>query len=140
MAFGQQPKHSEMILGLDLAQRLVTKRDHRRRASVVAVGLVAAARVEEPHPSRQGRRDIDDAFPGSDELLGQQRPGPCRALDGPQPRRERSRPLQQPVTLPAIGGHPKLVENLLGAIEHRRRVGAPMRVDPDDEHVVLLSN
>ena len=140
VALGQQPQHREMILGLDLAQRLV-------RSATTAAERASWRSVLSLRPESSSRTRADNV--GGTSTTRSPAATSCWANNAPVPvapsiahnrGSNGSRPVQQPVALPAIGTHPKLVEDLLGAIEHRRGVGPPVRVDPDDEHVVLLSN
>jgi hypothetical protein len=60
----------QVIDGSDSPEPAVSQRHDGGGACIVGVGLVGAGRVEQPHPSRQGRRHIEHDLPGSDELLG----------------------------------------------------------------------
>jgi hypothetical protein len=138
VTLGQEAKHGNAILETDSLQSVVTQRDDRCRAGIVAVGLVAVVVVQEPDACRQPRRDVDDWLAGGDELLSEQRTCSGRTLDRPQPRRERSRPIQQVLTLLVVGREPQHREYALIAVKHRSSVRATVRIDPDDEHVFLL--
>ena len=63
-----------------------------------------------------------------------------RAFNRPQPRFERRRPTQQPVALSTISLHRQLADELLVAVDHRGRVRPLVRIDPNDEHEVLLAS
>jgi hypothetical protein len=73
----------------------------------------------------------------ADELLGEHRTHPRRSLNSPGARLEPCRPLQQPASLMPIGVNTDRVDDGLGAVDRDRSVGPLVRVDPDDEHVVL---
>jgi hypothetical protein len=134
VTFGQQAQHRGVVFDLHDPQPRMTQRHDRRRASIVAVGLVAALSVKDPNPSREPGRHIHDVFAGGDELPRQQRTNPRRALDCPTTRFEPSRERQQTVALLTIGADPDLVDHLLGRVEDRGHVRTLMRIDPDDEH------
>ena len=102
MATRQQPQHLPVILERDRTQVPVPQRDDRRRTCVVRVGLVLVARIQQSCSCRQRGRHVDDGLARRDELLRQQRAMTRRAFDRPQPRLERRRPTQQPLTLSAI--------------------------------------
>jgi hypothetical protein len=88
----------------------------------MGVGLVLAARVQQSGSSRQRGRHINHLFARGDELLRQQRAMASRSLDRPQPRRERHRPFQQPLSLTAISADRHLADNLLVVVDGRGRV------------------
>ena len=127
-----------MILTFDDAKVVVTQRNDRGRPGVVAVVLVAVPRVQDPHPGRQLRGNINDGLADRNELLSQQRARACRALDRPQPRRLRHREGQQPIDLPAVGNQMQFVDDHLLVVENCGRVGPAVRVDSNDEHLLLL--
>ena len=134
VALGQQPQHRRVVLDADLSQPSVAQGDDGGGAGVVAIGLVAVVVVQQPHPGGQFWWHVDHLLAGRDELLGEQRPGPGGTLDSPPPRRELARPVQQSLSLLAVGGqlqhrlHPLLV------VEHRSGVRTAVRVDPDHVH------
>ena len=119
-------------------QRCVAQRHDRGGAGVVRVGLVGLPGVEEPSPGRQRGRHIQDGLAGRDELLGQQRPEPAGGFDRPRPWLEGRREREQPVALSTIRVDAELTDQRLLIVEHRGGVGPLVRVDPDDEHNVLL--
>ena len=102
------------------------------------VGLVGPAGIEEPHPRRQRGRHVEHSLTGSKELLGQQRAEPAGGLDRPRSRCERLSEAQQPVGLAAAGVDAQFTDDLFGVIDDCCGVGPLVRVDPDDEHVLLL--
>jgi hypothetical protein len=119
MSIGEQAQLLRVISGADLAELGVTHRDHRGGAGVMRVGLVVVARVQQPHPRRERRRDIDDGLAGGDQLLGEQRAEPGRGLDRPRARRERHRELEQPLALSSVRVDAELADKALGLVEHR---------------------
>jgi hypothetical protein len=70
--------------------------------------------------------------------LGQQRPQASGALDGPRPRLERRRELEQSIALTAISDDTQLADDDFSLVEHRGGVGPLVGIDPDDEHNILL--
>ena len=79
----QQPQHAVVIVRADSREIGSLGGDDRDRAGVDVVGLAAVARVEGPHPRRQGRGHVDDVLADGDELLGQQLAQAASALDRP---------------------------------------------------------
>jgi hypothetical protein len=106
----------------------------------VWVGLVLAARVQQPSSGRQRRGHVDDRLTGRDELLRQQRAMSGRTFHGPESRFERCRPREQPLALSTIGLHAQLADELFVAVDHRRGVRSLMGIDPNDEHQGLLAS
>ena len=102
-----------MVLGRDRHQAAVADPHDRRGTGIVAVGLVGALVVEDPHPSRQLRRHIQHRLADRDELLRHQRPQSSSAFDRPDPRDIGSRELQQAVALMTIRTDAQLVEQHL---------------------------
>jgi hypothetical protein len=90
---------------------------------VVRVGLVGTASVEQPHPSRQRRRQIQHRLASGDKLLGQQRTQPRGRLDRPRPRHEASGEVEQTIPLPPVSDNTQLADHGLGTVEHRGGVG-----------------
>jgi hypothetical protein len=137
-AVGQQAQHHPLfVVDRHDVQRRGSPGHDRRRASVVGIALVDPASFQQPHPSRQLRRDIDHVLAGTDELLSQHRPQPARPLHRPGARLEPLRPGQQAAALMTIGVDTDRVEHRLGTVDHDRRVRPLMRIDPDNEHHVL---
>ena len=135
MAFGEQAQHRAVVLDLDDPQPRMAQRHDRGGAGVVAVGLVAALGGEDPDPSRELGRHIDDVFTSGDELLGQQRTDPGRTFDRPTTRFEPCRERQEPVALLTISADPDLIDHGLGRVEDRCHVRTLVGIDPDDEHL-----
>ena len=135
---GEQAQHRGVIDRPNELQRVVAQRHDRRGAGVVRVALVGAPRVQQPSPGRERRRHVQDGLAGGDELLGQQRAEPAGGFDGPRPRFERRGELEQPVALSTIRGDTELADDDFSLVEHRGGVGPLVRVDPDDEHNILL--
>ena len=100
--------------------------------SVLSLWLLSSS----SHPGGQLRWHVDHYLASSDELLGEQRAGPGRALDGPPPRHEPGRPAQQPLSLLAVSRQLQHRLHPLIAVEHRGGVRAAVRVDPDHIHDV----
>jgi hypothetical protein len=100
----------------------VAQRDDRGCPSVVGVGLVGAAGVEEPDPGRQGRGDINHGLAGGNELLGEQRAELAGRLDGPRAGFEVGGEAEQPLPLAPVGDDPKLADNGLATVQYRRGV------------------
>jgi len=103
----------------DPAQPAVPQRHDRRGPGVVGVGLVGATSIEQPDPSRQGRRHIQHRLAGTDQLLGQQRTQPRGRLDRPGAGREAGSELEQPVALASIRADSQLADDSLAVVEHR---------------------
>ena len=79
MTTRQQPQDLPVILERDRPQVPVPQRDDRSRTGVVRVGLVLAARVQQPRPRRQRGRHIDNGLART------------RRAAAPTTRRDRSR-------------------------------------------------
>jgi hypothetical protein len=112
----------------------------RRRTGVVEVSLVDPATLEQPHTRRQLRWHIDHLLTGADELLSEQRPHTRRPLDRPRTRRERRRPLHQPASLMPIGVDTDRRDDDFATVDDDRRMRPLVRIDPNDEHDVLLAS
>ena len=134
----QHPQDRRVILQHDAPQVRMPQRDDRRGASIVRVGLVLAARVQQPCPRRQRRRHVEHDLARSDELLREQRADAGRALDRPRPRHERCRPLDERLALRPARGDAQFADHGLVAIDHCRGVRRLVRIDPNDEHEALL--
>lgn len=63
----ERPEQVGVVLGRDRAGITLQRRDPCRGRSVDAVVLTAAAARELPHPSRRGRRCVDDHLPLGDQ-------------------------------------------------------------------------
>jgi hypothetical protein len=118
----QQPQHLTVILERDRSQVPMPERDDGGRSCVVRIGLVLAARVQQPRSCRQRCRHIHNVLACADQLLRQQRADPGRALDRPQSRFELRRPRQQSATLITISTHRYLADELLVAVDDYGRV------------------
>jgi hypothetical protein len=134
----QQAQHRRVIDRSDGSQPGVAQRDDCCGTRIVRVRFVGLTRVQEPHPRRERRRHIHDAFAGRDELLRQERAEAAGRFDRPGPRLEPGRELQQAVALPTIRVDARLADECFGVVEHRRRVGPLVRIDSDHEHHFLL--
>jgi hypothetical protein len=66
-AVGQHSQGLELPIGSDLAQAGSAQRDHRDGVRVERVGLAVVAGVEEPDPSGQLRRDVNNPLAGREE-------------------------------------------------------------------------
>jgi hypothetical protein len=118
----QQPQHRSVVLEADLSQPRVAEGDDGSRAGIVAVGLVTVVVVQQPHTGSKLRWHVDHLLAGGDELLGEQRPGPGGALNGPQPRHEPVRPVQQTLSLLSVSRQVQHRPHLLITIQHRGNV------------------
>jgi hypothetical protein len=127
-----------MVNRADRTQPGVTQRDDRGGTRIVRIGLVAAARVQQSHPRRQRRWDVNNAFTSRDELLRKQRAETASSFDCPGARLERCREPQQSVALPTIRVDAQLTDEFLRIVEHRCGVRSLVRIDPDHEHHFLL--
>jgi hypothetical protein len=78
-----------VILELDLMQVSMPQRDNRSRPRVMRVGLVLAARVQQPRSGRERGRHINNRLARRNQLLGEQRTMTRRAFDRPHARFER---------------------------------------------------
>ena len=106
MAVGEEPQDRRVAIACDGTQTTVTQPGDRGRERVVGVVLRSLRRTQQTHPGRQGRRDIDNMFPGGEQLLGEQPAQAGGGLDRPHPVDvEWFGPREQPVGLMPIGGH-----------------------------------
>ena len=92
---GPHLQHRRVVLGDHLAAGPGPQRRDRHRQGVVRVVLVRVTGLQQPHPGRQLRLNVQDPLAGGDELLGQQPAQPGGALDRPGPLRPRRRPRHQ---------------------------------------------
>ena len=103
-AVGQHSQGLELPIGSELAQAGSAQRDHRDGVRVERVGLAVVAGVEEPDPSGQLRRDVNNPLAGTsttrspvatsrlaglDESLGQRAARAVGSLHGPDALRPR---------------------------------------------------
>ncbi len=135
----QQPQHATVIIRADAGEIGALSGDERDRAGVDAVGLAAVARLEGPHPRREGGGHVDDMLADGDELLGQQLAQAAGALDAPAALGPLRRPAQQ--LLRCRAGCSQSDRGGLDApgTDRGRGVGSLVRVDADDHsHWSLL--
>ena len=114
MPVGKQSQHRAVINQRDRPQPRVTQRHDRGRARIVGVGLVDACRVQQPHPRRQRRWNIQDGLAERDQLLGPQCAEPGGLLDRPRSRRKTRRERQQTIALMTISPNLNLELTRLG--------------------------
>jgi hypothetical protein len=62
-------EHRRVFLGHDRAHVRGAQRRDRHRASVVRIVFVHLPGVEQPHPRRQLRLDVQDVLTSGDQLL-----------------------------------------------------------------------
>ena len=95
MPLGPHLQHRRVVLGHHRPRRLGPQRRDRHRQRVVRVVLVRVTSLQQPHPGRQLRLNVQYPLAGGDELLGQQAAQPGGALHRPGPLRPRRRPRHQ---------------------------------------------
>ena len=106
----------------------------RQRVGVVGLGAVPS-RID-PHPCRELRRDVVDAFIETNETLRDAAPHPVRALDRPHPfrvARDGGEHLDETIVgvLESSTG-----QQVLGRVQHRDRVRRFVRVHPDNHYLI----
>ena len=95
-AVGEEAQDRGVVVGRDAAQPAgVVRRDDGDAGGVDAVGLAAVAGLQQPGPSGQGGRHVDDRLADADQSLGEEAPEPVGAFDGPGPLRPVGRPGEQ---------------------------------------------
>jgi hypothetical protein len=117
-----------------------TDRSERWRSATTTAARGSWLSVMSLRPESSNRTRADSVggtssttSPAATSCWAQQHPGASGTFYRPDPRRERRRPLEQPLALPAIRHHPVLVDQLLSPVEHRGGTRPAVRVDPDDE-------
>jgi hypothetical protein len=119
--FGPHLQHRRVVLGGHLAAGPGPQRGDRHRQRVVRVVVVRVASLQQPHPGRQLRLDVQDPR----EPPGQQPGQPGSAFYRPGSLRPRRRPLRQLPGLRSRRTDPDLAQRLLRRVGHHRRVRPP---------------
>ncbi|WP_280427772.1 hypothetical protein [Nocardia brasiliensis] len=86
-AVGEHAEGDEFRIGVNAAQVRYVQGGQGDRMSVDRIGLAAVAGGEDPHLSREFRRDIEDDFPVMDQAVGQVAADAAAALRSPKPGR-----------------------------------------------------
>jgi hypothetical protein len=116
VAVGQQQQHRPVVVvGAHRIESLVAPGHDGRGAGIVGVGLVGLAVVQQPHPGREGRGDVDHGLASGDQLLTSRAPIPAAPWIAPDMGLEPLGPSQEVLTLMASPDS-GLVDEALAAV------------------------